>query len=134
MTNSIIIKDLQELESFAEGLARELKGDEIILLEGELGAGKTTLTKLLLKHLGVKEDVTSPTFTVMNEYSGRFHIIYHIDMYRLNYFDISDIAGYGVIVVEWPKGEDFKSYSLPVYRIKIEVIGDKERVLRVEKF
>lgn len=133
MTNSIIIKDLQELESFTEGLARELKGDEIILLEGDLGAGKTTLTKLLLKHLGVKENVTSPTFTVMNEYSGRFHI-YHIDMYRLDYFDISDIAGYGVIVVEWPKGEDFKSYGLPVYKIRIEVKGDKERVLNLERF
>ncbi|PMP77673.1 MAG: tRNA (adenosine(37)-N6)-threonylcarbamoyltransferase complex ATPase subunit type 1 TsaE, partial [Sulfurihydrogenibium sp.] len=65
------IENLQELDKFTKQFASMLKGDEVILLEGDLGAGKTTFTKFLLKHLGVEEDVTSPTFTVMNEYEGK---------------------------------------------------------------
>lgn len=132
MTNDIIIDSLESLDKFCKSFAENLKGNEIILLEGELGAGKTTFAKTLLKHLGVEEDVISPTFTIMNEYRGKFDI-YHIDMYRLEKFDISDIAGYGLIIIEWPKGENFKDYKLPVYRIKIEITKDEKRLFSIER-
>lgn len=131
MTNEIIIKDIDELEKFAEEFSKILKGKEIILLRGELGAGKTTFTKYLLKHLDVEDDVVSPTFTIMNEYSGKFNI-YHIDMYRIEKFDISDIIGSGVIIIEWPKEEDYILYGVDVYEIWIKVYGDK-RIFKVRK-
>lgn len=132
MAKEFVIKDLKELDNLARELTESLKGDEIILLNGELGAGKTTFTKMLLKHLGVSEEVMSPTFTIMNNFSGKFDI-YHIDMYRLDSFDISDIVGKGLIVIEWPKGDEFKNYGVPVYRIDIEVLDDESRIFRVDK-
>ena len=81
--NSLIIKDLKDTNKFAKKFAKILKGGEVILLGGDLGAGKTTFTKAVLKNLGVKDDVTSPTFTIMREYQGKKFKIYHFDMYRL---------------------------------------------------
>lgn len=131
MTNEIIIKNLDELEKFAKEFSKNLKGNEIILLEGDLGAGKTTFTKYLLKHLGVEEDVVSPTFTIMNEYDGKFNV-YHIDMYRIDRFDISDIVGRGIIIIEWPKDEEYSSYGVDVYKISIDILEDS-RVFKVER-
>lgn len=131
MTKEIIIKNLDELEKFAKEFSKNLKGNEIILLEGDLGAGKTTFTKYLLKHLGVEEDVVSPTFTIMNEYDGKFNI-YHIDMYRIDRFDISDIVGRGIIIIEWPKDEEYSSYGVDVYKISIDILEDS-RVFKVER-
>lgn len=131
MTNEIIIKDMDELEKFAEEFSKILKGKEIVLLKGELGVGKTTFTKYLLKHLDVQDDVVSPTFTIMNEYNGKFNI-YHIDMYRIEKFDISDIVGSGVIIIEWPKEEDYTLYGVDVYEIWIKLYEDK-RIFKVRK-
>lgn len=79
----LIINDLKELSSFAKKFSKILKGGDVVLLGGDLGAGKTTFTKCVLKCLGVKSDVTSPTFTIMREYNGKRYKIYHFDMYRL---------------------------------------------------
>lgn len=122
MANKFVIANLEELDMFAQEFARNLKGNEIILLEGELGSGKTTFTKYLLKHLGVSDDVVSPTFTLMNEYRGKFDV-YHIDMYRVDSFDISDIACKGLIIIEWPKG-NYSGYGCPVFRISISLKDD----------
>ncbi|MCL2674203.1 MAG: tRNA (adenosine(37)-N6)-threonylcarbamoyltransferase complex ATPase subunit type 1 TsaE [Defluviitaleaceae bacterium] len=89
-------------------LAAELSGGEVICLNGDLGAGKTAFTKGLAHGLGVCETITSPTFTIVNEYySGRIPL-YHFDVYRLtNSAEVEDTAffdyfsGNGVIVVEW---------------------------------
>lgn len=131
MANRFVIGSLEQLDRFTQEFAKDLKGNEIILLEGELGAGKTTLTKYLLKHLGVNDDVVSPTFTLMNEYNGNFDI-YHIDMYRVDSFDISDIACKGLIIIEWPKG-NYKGYGCPVFKISIK-INENLRELYVERF
>jgi tRNA threonylcarbamoyladenosine biosynthesis protein TsaE len=95
----------EETGEFAERLARYLKAGDVITLEGDLGAGKTTFTKGLAKGLGVKKTVNSPTFTIIKEYKGRLPF-YHMDVYRLDdsfedlgfdeYFE-----GGGVTVVEW---------------------------------
>jgi tRNA threonylcarbamoyladenosine biosynthesis protein TsaE len=95
----------EETGEFAERLARYLKAGDVITLEGDLGAGKTTFTKGLAKGLGVKKTVNSPTFTIIKEYKGRMPL-YHMDVYRLDdsfedlgfeeYFE-----GGGVTVVEW---------------------------------
>ncbi|MEZ0323317.1 MAG: tRNA (adenosine(37)-N6)-threonylcarbamoyltransferase complex ATPase subunit type 1 TsaE [Hydrogenothermaceae bacterium] len=132
MTNKFVIKNLEELNKFSEKFAKRLKGNEIILLKGDLGAGKTTFTKYLLKHLNIDDDVVSPTFTIMNSYQGKFDI-YHIDMYRVDNFDISDLVDKGLIIIEWPKEEKFLNYKVPVYIIRIDVLDNESRIFEVQE-
>lgn len=110
LSGSYTCDGTDETYALAERVAETLKGGETILLHGDLGAGKTTFTKGLARALGVKEEVTSPTFTVCNVYeSGRLPL-YHLDMYRMESED--EIAELGiedtepdnaVTVVEWNK-------------------------------
>ena len=78
-----ISHSIQETDALAASFASRLQGGEVILLEGELGAGKTAFVKGLAKALGVVEVVTSPTFTLLNEYQGTRLKLYHFDLYRL---------------------------------------------------
>ena len=83
-----------------------LKVGDVVLLDGDLSAGKTTLTKGIGFSLGVKKVINSPTFTIVKEYSGNVKL-YHLDLYRLdglnNDFDLEEyIEGDGVSVIEWP--------------------------------
>ena len=79
-----IIKNLKETKMLAKKFAKLLIGGETVLLNGDLGAGKTTFIKYVLQELGVKENITSPTFTIMHEYKTKKFDIYHFDMYRLS--------------------------------------------------
>ncbi len=101
---------LQDTENFAKEFARTLKKGDVVRLEGDLGAGKTTLVKYIAEFLGSKDLVTSPTFTILNEYSGKVPI-YHFDMYRLKNSNeaidsgLDEIlrSGEGICFVEWPE-------------------------------
>ena len=98
----------EELKEYGRKLGRALSSGTVIALIGDLGAGKTTLTKAIAKGLDVEEHVTSPTFTLINEYeSGRLPL-YHFDVYRIDDIDEMNMLGYeeyfygnGVTVVEW---------------------------------
>lgn len=104
----IIIKDENETREFARTLAQDLKKGDIVALVGELGTGKTTLSKYIAEALGVTEPVTSPTFTIVQEYhSGRLPL-YHFDVYRIENVEEMYQIGYeeyfygdGVSIVEW---------------------------------
>ncbi len=95
--------------NIGETIGSQLKGREIILLEGELGAGKTLLTKGIARALGIEpETVVSPSFTLINEFRGDNGIRFiHIDLYRLgpsagaNLMEIDDYIDEGIIVIEW---------------------------------
>ncbi len=130
----------EETFAFAKRVADKLKGGEIILLNGDLGAGKTTFTKGLARALGVKETVTSPTFTYVKEYDGRL-TLYHFDMYRVSDADEVYELGLeeyfykgGVVVVEWNKFDDVRNPiiinvkslggNLREFEIQDEYIGD----------
>ncbi|MEH7098089.1 tRNA (adenosine(37)-N6)-threonylcarbamoyltransferase complex ATPase subunit type 1 TsaE [Neobacillus vireti] len=94
-----------DTSQFAERLAKYLQPGDVIALEGDLGAGKTTFTKGLAKGLEVKKTVNSPTFTIIKEYRGRLPL-YHMDVYRVAdaYEDLGFdeyFEGEGVTVVEW---------------------------------
>ena len=104
----ILIRNEEDTKAFGRELAESLKPDSVIALVGDLGTGKTTLTKYIAEGLGVTEMITSPTFTIVCEYhSGRLPF-YHFDVYRLG--DTEDLfetgveeyfyAG-GVCIVEW---------------------------------
>lgn len=80
----------------------------MILLSGDLGTGKTILTQGICAGVGVEEDVTSPTFTLINEYEGEFPV-YHMDLYRLKHEEELHDLGFedylddeGIIIIEWP--------------------------------
>ncbi|WP_156291098.1 tRNA (adenosine(37)-N6)-threonylcarbamoyltransferase complex ATPase subunit type 1 TsaE [Oceanobacillus salinisoli] len=120
--HQIISNSAKETESVGERLASLLQAGDVLTLEGDLGAGKTTFTKGLAKGLGVKRTVNSPTFTIVKEYEGRLPL-YHMDVYRLENSD-EDIGfdeyfhGEGVSVVEWAK---FIEDYLPAERLDIKI-------------
>jgi tRNA threonylcarbamoyladenosine biosynthesis protein TsaE len=106
----IILNSVEVAQAFGERWAPDLKGGEVIALSGVLGAGKTQLVKGLARGLGYRGQVTSPTFTLVNEYVGGRLPLYHIDLYRIKTaeeaiaFGIEDyLPGKGVTVVEWPE-------------------------------
>jgi tRNA threonylcarbamoyladenosine biosynthesis protein TsaE len=121
-----------------EWMGTHLSGGEIILLDGALGAGKTIFVKGLASALGVEaDDVTSPSFTLVNRYEARL-TLYHLDLYRLSdgasaayAVDLDELLldERAVVVIEW--AERLRNYPLPapVYRIRIE--GDGEEVRRI---
>lgn len=124
-----------ETFSLAEQIGKRLKGTEVILLSGDLGAGKTIFAKGIAAGLDIDDihHVTSPSYTLVNIYSAKF-LIYHIDLYRLeNESEIDDLGwedflGQGVILVEW--AEKLK-FDLEAIRIKIEILGDQKRRIRI---
>jgi tRNA threonylcarbamoyladenosine biosynthesis protein TsaE len=125
----------EETENLGYELGLLLKDESriVILLDGELGAGKTTFTKGIARGIGVKEIVNSPTFTIMKKYNTKdyFRYLYHIDLYRLDTvgddFDLEEyIDGQGMVVVEWPyKVTQFmpKDYLL----VEIKKVTETER-------
>lgn len=107
MTN-VIIRDETETKKFATDVAQTLKKGDVIALVGDLGTGKTTLSKYIAEALGITETITSPTFTIVQEYySGRLPL-YHFDVYRVDDIEEMYRIGYeeyfygeGVCIVEW---------------------------------
>ena len=96
-----------ETFAFAKKLGQAAQAGEVYCLTGELGAGKTVFAKGFAKGLGITDDITSPTFCILNEYSGRL-LLYHFDVYRINNLDEMDDIGYidyfgsnGICLVEW---------------------------------
>src|SRR5712691_3418722 len=131
-----------ERETFDLGvrIGSQLSGGEILLLSGPLGAGKTMMVKGIAHALGIdEEDVTSPSFTLVNPHHGRF-LLYHIDLYRLDEgakaahaVDLDEILTdeKAVVIVEW--GERLGRYPLPasVWRIGISGDGNEPRRISV---
>ncbi|EIT84398.1 ATPase with predicted role in cell wall biosynthesis [Fictibacillus macauensis ZFHKF-1] len=117
----------EETGALAEKLGQLLGAGDVLTLEGDLGAGKTTFSKGLAKGLGVTRVVNSPTFTIIKEYKGRLPF-YHMDVYRLEDSD-EDLgfeeyfAGEGVTVVEWAH---FIEDHLPAERLQIEIRREDE--------
>ncbi|KLV25133.1 tRNA (adenosine(37)-N6)-threonylcarbamoyltransferase complex ATPase subunit type 1 TsaE [Niallia circulans] len=110
---------------FAERIAWLLQAGDVITLEGDLGAGKTTFTKGIAKGLGITKTVNSPTFTIIKEYQGKLPL-YHMDVYRLKDSD-EDLGfdeyfeGEGVTVVEWAH---LIEEQLPVDYLQINLYYD----------
>lgn len=105
----MIYKSFSEFDTFNIGkkFARNLKMNDIIFFYGDMGLGKTVFTRGILSFFGKEDDVSSPTFSIMNEYDVDNFKIYHFDMYRINSeFDLHstgffDFVDNGVIIVEW---------------------------------
>lgn len=139
--HTYITKSEQETMGLAEKLASKLTAGDVIILLGDLGAGKTKFTEGFLKHFGLENEISSPTFTIVNEYSSSDINIYHFDLYRLsNINEFYAIGGEeyfdkGICVIEW--GEMIEEI-LPKRYIKISFEKDNDneniRKINVETF
>jgi tRNA threonylcarbamoyladenosine biosynthesis protein TsaE len=134
-----VLKTEEDTKRLGEELARDLGPGSVLALSGDLGAGKTTLTKAIAKGLGVSENLTSPTFTVVCEYdSGRLPF-YHFDVYRVHDEDELFEIGFdeylhrgGVCVIEWA---DLIEDMLPADAVRVRLSygdGENERICEIE--
>ncbi|MBA8772902.1 tRNA (adenosine(37)-N6)-threonylcarbamoyltransferase complex ATPase subunit type 1 TsaE [Staphylococcus coagulans] len=130
------IKNIAEMQRFANLLTPLLKAQDVLLLDGDLGAGKTTLSQFIGKALGVKRHISSPTFNIIKSYKGDTLKFHHMDCYRLENSD-EDLGfdeffnDYAVTVVEW--STFIKDYLPDAFlKINIKVINEDEREIELE--
>lgn len=134
-------KSEYETKEFARKLASILKNGDIIVLTGELGSGKTKFTEGILSYFDLQNDISSPTFTIVNEYHSDKINIYHFDLYRLNdIYEFENIGGEeyfdkGICILEW--GELIEDI-LPENYLKITFKRDENaentRILSLETY
>ncbi len=127
----------EETEKIGEALAKSLQPGTILAYRGDLGAGKTAFTRGLARGLGCKETVTSPTYTIVNEYLGGRLPLFHFDMYRLaSSDDLWDIGWEdylereGVCAVEW--SENVADAMENAVTVTIEKLGENTRRITIE--
>lgn len=135
--NRFITNSAEETEQLGERIASKLKGTEVIALFGGLGMGKTAFTRGLARGLGADDVVSSPTFALVNEYSGRVPV-YHFDMYRVTSWDDLYSTGFfdyldtGVLIIEW--SENIEG-ALPENALRITISrgeNDNQRIFDIE--
>ena len=132
MEKIIEIKSLDELDMVAQAVLNSLEGRTVVALDAPMGAGQTTLISRIAEQLGAEDDVTSPTFAIVNEYVGQ-RVIYHFDMYRIERveealdFGCEEYISSGELcLIEWPeKIEPLLPEDTMV--VKIEILSDTER-------
>lgn len=137
MNKEIDVHSVEETEQLARKLATLLAPPDVITLEGDLGAGKTTFTKALAKGLGIEGTVNSPTFTIVKQYEGRYPLN-HLDVYRLADSD-EDLGwdelfyGNAISVVEWAH---LIEADLPKERLNIQIAhrGGDQRMITLEPY
>lgn len=127
---------LEELRAVGERLGASLKAGTVIALQGDLGTGKTTLAQAICRGVGILEDVTSPTFALVNEYHVNGGSVFHLDLYRLGGpSDLTNLAWDDIInsgqivIVEWPEraGDRLPDEAM---RLRLDYIaGDDSRRL-----
>lgn len=128
--STFLSKSREQTEAFATEYAKSLRAGDVVLLDGDMGAGKTVFAKGVARGLGIDEEVTSPTYAYMNDYNGK---LFHYDCYRIetpeqaerlglaDYFDMG-----GICLVEWAQNI---APLLPkdVKRVRINKINENER-------
>jgi tRNA threonylcarbamoyladenosine biosynthesis protein TsaE len=119
-----------------EDLGRALRPGDVVLLYGDLGAGKTAFVRGMARGIGANpDDVTSPTFTIVQEYAGPAATLYHVDLYRLEGAEIDDlgledlVSGDGIVAIEW--AERWNGRPDDVTEVRIEDIGDDRRRISI---
>ncbi len=143
MTNAHISQTADETFATGEALGASLAGGDVVLLLGGLGAGKTLLTKGVLNALEFDiDEVTSPSFTLVNLYKTERFDVYHIDLWRLDgKIDAAAAVGLdeilenenAVTIIEWADRLGSFSFSNPVIRVKIDGDGDEPRHITIER-
>lgn len=136
-SDSVVLhsKSSSETKRIGARIGKLLRAGDVLLLQGELGSGKTTLTQGIGEALAVKEPVKSSSFVLMNEYHGRL-TVYHADLYRLSDprevadLALEEVASEGVLIVEWP---DRAWRELPPEHllVRLEEASARERTITI---
>ena len=138
MNNKIKFK-LSEINQTTKLITREISNFSVVLLRGELGSGKTTIISSILKELGVTENITSPTFSIVNQYKISGKKINHFDLYRVKSELELDVIGFdeyfddfSISFIEWPEISINRIYEnyLDIY---IKFIDDTTREITLKK-
>jgi tRNA threonylcarbamoyladenosine biosynthesis protein TsaE len=128
----------EETESVAAGLASRLARGDVVTVSGELGAGKTTFVRGACAALGVRERVTSPTYTIGHRYHGTESEVSHLDLYRFNgvsaaeWGDLEPYFDDAIAFVEWPEAGE-GTLPAPRYRVRLRHAGDANRVVEIDE-
>ena len=136
----MITHSAAETRALGKKLAARLQPGDVLLLEGDLGAGKSELTRGIAAGLGVTETVTSPSFTILNVYESGRCPLYHFDWYRLEsseeLYELGMdeyLGGDGIAVVEWP-GRCPDAVPEGAIRIRMTAAGENERIIESEEW
>jgi tRNA threonylcarbamoyladenosine biosynthesis protein TsaE len=137
VTGEFITHSEEDTSAVGEQLAQSLRSGDVVLLYGELGAGKTAFVRGMARGLGAAADVvTSPTFTLIQEYAGRV-TLYHVDLYRLEPQEIPDLGledlvlGDGVVAIEW--ADRWPGRPDDVIEVTIGHVGEEERRVSITR-
>ncbi len=132
--------DEAETESVGESVGRTLAAGNVVLLYGDLGAGKTAFVRGLARGIGANpDDVSSPTFTIVQEYAGAAATLYHVDLYRLEPPEIDDlgledlVSGEGVVAIEWAERWRGRPDGEGVLQVTIADAGEDRRQITVQR-
>ncbi|MDQ1140901.1 tRNA (adenosine(37)-N6)-threonylcarbamoyltransferase complex ATPase subunit type 1 TsaE [Pedobacter agri] len=135
----IAVKDLSNLPQVASELLEFASKERIFIFEGEMGAGKTTFIKSFCKTLGVEDVVSSPTYSIVNEYESQNGPVFHFDFYRIKDIQEAYDLGYeeyfyggGICLIEWPERV---AELLPDHFVKVEIFVNEgnERIFSLSK-
>jgi tRNA threonylcarbamoyladenosine biosynthesis protein TsaE len=137
----ILLKTKEDTKQLAEAIAEIIKVQDVITLKGDLGVGKTAFSKYFINALTRQEtEVTSPTFTLVNQYDAPSFVVYHYDLYRLEHISeaqelgIEDAFSKGVAIIEWP---DIIHSFLPKDRLEIYLEygkDEEERIVKIKAY
>lgn len=132
---TILSSSEEDTSAAGEQLALRLRAGDVVLLHGDLGAGKTAFVRGLARGLGAPSgQVSSPTFTLVQEYRGRV-TLYHVDLYRLEPAEVEDLGldelvlGDGIVAIEW--AGRWLGRPDDVWDVEIEEVGDEQRRIRI---
>lgn len=132
----VVTRSEDETATAGEQLARTLRAGDVVLLYGDLGAGKTAFVRGMAKGLGASpDDVSSPTFTIVQQYGGARHTLYHVDLYRLEPDEIDDlglddlVSGDGIVAIEW--ADRWRGRPEDVVEVRLAEVGDNQRAIEV---
>lgn len=141
MKLKIQVENLEQTKEVAKAFAKSLKKPMVVLLNGDLGSGKTTFVKEVVRSLGCDDLVTSPTFTLLNIYDAKFPI-YHFDMYRLSSAEEAQSVGFeeyfdkntldGVCFVEWSENVEGLIGEVD-FVIDIKKLSESKRIFEIEE-
>lgn len=133
---SVVTDGEEETAAAGASLARALAPGAVVLLYGQLGAGKTAFVRGLARGVGAApEDVSSPTFTLIQEYRGERAVVFHVDLYRLEPREVDDlgleelIAGGGIVAIEW--AERWRGRPDDAIEVRIEDRGGDRREISI---
>ena len=138
LSREILTASEEETVGAGEQLGASLQPGDVVLLTGQLGAGKTAFVRGLARGVGASpDDVSSPTFTLIQEYRGGRATLHHVDLYRLQAAEVADlgldelVSSGGIVAIEW--AERWDERPADAIDVRIEDTGDDRRQIRIER-